>query len=746
MNLACFGRKALFFTTFLAILASVSSDFARAAIMGVEGMVATNVQELIDGDPASVSSDEESGDSSADFPLSAATEVASTDLGGELIAMGRGIGVFEDPTRLDEPNPQEFALETACYSNAVDVTYLVTSETREARTVLFTTPGNPLAEPEIEFRRDGTRQIDSRFFISGAIVIWTLDLDSDDDGLPDQTLDGLEAEVGFTVDHDGVSVPAFDTQLVIKGSGSSLDDSETSGPIVFEYVSLEELGALGVDDETLAILESVAEQGSMTIVVLPQQQHVYRYRVTADESLVLNASITARIRNVPNGSGVAIAIGRPFSELADFIEEAIEGVNGGSIETSLNRLIETRDVGVIVSPRDTGGGLGGAMCGAFGVELYAMLMFVALNVGLMSVRMLPLRMHTLARQAAGRMRTLVSTILMLTVLQSSVCGNDGLRALPTDGVFPITPHDTDEQAREAAQFNPILCARECVPYTDMCQCNQMGLGSLVLGWRGPVLRKDDRTYNLGDLLNVFTTAHVNQSDIYRLSQDQPNWHAFASQLVSDNTLYRSAQRWAFISEDDPNDGFYTWYPDCDCCASHRVVWNEQIGSTRRIEAATPVFLRTAAPLSSAQAIATYKAVERAPLSFLLEADQSRVSHPLVRAEIKNAHIDSRGLNLYYLVDYCVDGACFWIYVHEQLRDAGTRDAYVVTQYYSPSKNVFRVMAGIDYLIPVHNRHDTFVALVVVTSLVYHDGNMTTPATVFRESLSVNRLVAERLAR
>ena len=71
-----------------------------------------------------------------------------------------------------------------------------------------------------------------------------------------------------------------------------------------------------------------------------------------------------------------MAIGRPFSELADFIEEAIDGVNGTAIETSMNRLIETRDVGVIAP--NPGRPTLGAMCGAFGAELYAAMMCLGL--------------------------------------------------------------------------------------------------------------------------------------------------------------------------------------------------------------------------------------------------------------------------------------------------------------------------------------------------------------------------------
>ena len=119
---------------------------AVAAIISFDARVATTVQELMDGEPASVSSDDtQLADDASNLPLLALADLNSTDLDGVLVSVGQGFSEFRDPTRLDQPNPEEFALEAGCYSNAESVSYLVTASAVEERTIVFTTAGSPLA-------------------------------------------------------------------------------------------------------------------------------------------------------------------------------------------------------------------------------------------------------------------------------------------------------------------------------------------------------------------------------------------------------------------------------------------------------------------------------------------------------------------------------------------------------------------------------------------------------------------------
>jgi hypothetical protein len=345
------------------MLAAICALTARAlgAVVAVDASVVTAVQELIDGQPASVSADDDSRNANgSNLPLLAAADVVSTDLEGSLVAHGRGFATFADPTRLDQPNPEELALETACFSNAESVSYLVTASAVETRTLRF-------ARSEVTFASDGTRDVESSVFVSGAIVFWSAD--------PGADLGGMSSEISVIVSRGGVEAPLFQTSLVVQGDGQGGVASEADGPIEFETIGLNELADRGVDEATIGILQQVADQGVLIVLAIPLQEHTYRYIARANEPFELSAKLEAHIRNAPNGTGVAVAVGRPFSELADFIEQGLPGVKGESLQRAVNDSVAARAGGGHMAPSD-----GTARdvprwtpCGALGGEALLML-------------------------------------------------------------------------------------------------------------------------------------------------------------------------------------------------------------------------------------------------------------------------------------------------------------------------------------------------------------------------------------
>jgi hypothetical protein len=360
------------------LVVAAGSPKADAAILNTSGVTTVDVQEFLDGMPASFSAVETAfPEGAAELPINASTRVESTDLDELLVAIGQGFSELGDPMRLNQPNPEELSLEVACYSNAGNVRYTVTGSVMETRTVVFTSPGSAVAPPEIEFRSDGTREIESSVFLSGAMMIWTPDLDEDNDGLPDGSLDDLLAEVSFTVmrpdteDESAEGESLFRTSFTIRGAGDAVESPDVVGPIVHELITLDELIAGGLDAATAAMLTEIEAEGSLTIIAFPMQEHRYRYVVRADEAFELVATMDAMIRNVPGGSGVAVALGRPFTQLIEFVESALAGSNGESVEKALNDAVAARDIGLV--PTGGSNGLGRRiLCGAFGAELMAM--------------------------------------------------------------------------------------------------------------------------------------------------------------------------------------------------------------------------------------------------------------------------------------------------------------------------------------------------------------------------------------
>jgi hypothetical protein len=346
------------------MLAAICALAARAlgAVVAVDASVVTAVQELIDGQPASVNADDDSRNADgSNLPLLAAADMVSTDLEGSLVAQGRGFATFADPTRLNQPNPEELALETACFSNAESVSYLVTASVIETRTLRF-------ARSEVAFASDGTREVESSVFLSGAIVFWS--------GEPGTDWGGMSSEISFVVSRGGVEAPLFQTSLVVQENGEGGVTPLTDGPIRFETIALDELAGRGVDEATIGILQHVADQGLLIVLAIPRQEHIYRYVARANEPFELSAKLEARIRNAPNGTGVAVAMGRPFSELANFIEQGLPGVKGESLERAVNDSVAARAGG---GPMASSDGTARDVprwtpCGALGGEVLLMVL------------------------------------------------------------------------------------------------------------------------------------------------------------------------------------------------------------------------------------------------------------------------------------------------------------------------------------------------------------------------------------
>src|SRR5262245_22062193 len=108
-----------FFWALGALIFAGAADRAACAVLATNAVVSTTVQELIDGVPGSVNNDRKQlGVDVTEPPLEVFADLVSTDLNGQLESLGQGYGRFSDPTLSTQANPQEFAIEVECYSNA----------------------------------------------------------------------------------------------------------------------------------------------------------------------------------------------------------------------------------------------------------------------------------------------------------------------------------------------------------------------------------------------------------------------------------------------------------------------------------------------------------------------------------------------------------------------------------------------------------------------------------------------------
>ena len=69
----------------------------------------------------------------------------------------------------------------------------------------------------------------------------------------------------------------------------------------------------------------------------------------------------------PEGTGVAVAVGRPFENLATFIEEGLPGTDGQTVQRSINQAVAKRAYDGVSATTTSVATY--PVCGAFGGEL-----------------------------------------------------------------------------------------------------------------------------------------------------------------------------------------------------------------------------------------------------------------------------------------------------------------------------------------------------------------------------------------
>lgn len=325
-------RMRWFFAVFMIGAIWSFSATSPAAVVGTRATVSGSVQELIADVPASVNGDSrEFPAEGVTLPLSATAAVTSTDLNGALAGFGSASCRFLDPARLDDPNPQEFAVEVGCFSNIEMVSYDVTSRADEFRTVVFD-------RADVGVRPGASHEIESRVYLSGAVVAWTTD---------GAAMDSIHGELRVSVTREEDDSLLFETTLTLDG-----DSADSTGAIRFERVELDELAALGVDEASLAVLRQVDVGGGLVVLAIPPQEHAYTYTVTIDEPSTLHARLETTINNRPDGTGVAVALGSPFQDLASLIGTALPGVDGERLQKSVNQAVARRALGFVAAQDD----------------------------------------------------------------------------------------------------------------------------------------------------------------------------------------------------------------------------------------------------------------------------------------------------------------------------------------------------------------------------------------------------------
>lgn len=268
---------------------------AAAEITSIAGFVEAFIQEFAGGQEGNRTRATDSFPTTqSELPLQViatfGTEVASAPSAAAVAAQ------FADPRDLDQPNPEEFAINLTLHSLASDVRYDARAVSQETRGVLFS-PG------EIAGTAEGDElTLTGRLFLDGALAIAARDATRD--------LTGAGAVVKVTVQQIGDSDPpttVFSGEVSFTGSTAGQTQVGASGDFPTSALIFTDLSALDDDLDVFRLL------------VIPGVAIDYTFTAVVGEPLTLRATVEVEAANLEDNVRVAVVLGAPTDTITDVL-------------------------------------------------------------------------------------------------------------------------------------------------------------------------------------------------------------------------------------------------------------------------------------------------------------------------------------------------------------------------------------------------------------------------------------------
>jgi hypothetical protein len=327
--------------TIVALLVLWSVTVAPADITSLSGSVAATVHEFRVGGQGNVDQASDSYPGTSELPLQVVARLISESPDE---AAGMAAAQFADPTELNQPNPEEFAINLTLDSISANIRYTGEATSQEMRTVLF-------GEAELGQPAGTSVALVGRLFLDGVLVVFSV--------APDRDLTGAYVCLRVTVVQQ---VTGQEDQTVFSGSvelsGGPGGTSTTASSGQFPTASL-----ILTD---LSVLPD--SYGVLYMLVLPDLAIDYDYQATVGEAFTLQATVEVEAGNLADGVGVVALLGTP----TDTFEEVVTLTQGQAAAAKLLSTIEKeRDEpsGQLAFPdQSTFAPPLFGLCGTFGLE------------------------------------------------------------------------------------------------------------------------------------------------------------------------------------------------------------------------------------------------------------------------------------------------------------------------------------------------------------------------------------------
>ncbi len=280
---------------------------APAAVTAFSGSAEVEVVERIDG--ASGATDREAlafPEDTSNLPLQpVAVLIDSEELAAAAVA-----AQFADPTLLDQPNPEEFALNFAASSISEATSHEINALLRESRSITFTSEELGVANG-VERTFIGTWFVDAVFAIVG------------EEGAGDLTGADIDLEIDVIQTTATGSQTVFSGALALRGGIGGVVTVNAIGDIPPNQV-------LALNLPTL-----LDEFGAVSFVSIPNQQFDYTYDAVVGEPFELTTELRVRGATRPDGAAVAGIIGTPIEQIADIVAITQSLTAGEKLEAAM---------------------------------------------------------------------------------------------------------------------------------------------------------------------------------------------------------------------------------------------------------------------------------------------------------------------------------------------------------------------------------------------------------------------------
>lgn len=278
--------------TIVALLVLSAVAVAPADITCINGSVAATVHEFRVGAQGDMDQASDSYPGTGELPLQVIARLIS-EFPDE--AAGMAAAQFADPTELDQPNPEEFAINLTLSSISANIRYTGEASSREVRGILY-------SEAELGQPAGTSVPLVGRLFLDGALVVFSATADRD--------LTGAYVRLRVTVVKQVTGQEdetVFSGSVELNGGLAGTATTASSGQFPTAAAVLTDLSALPDEFEALHLL------------VLPDLAIDYDYQATVGEKLTLQATVEVEAANLADAVGVVALIGTPTDTFTEVI-------------------------------------------------------------------------------------------------------------------------------------------------------------------------------------------------------------------------------------------------------------------------------------------------------------------------------------------------------------------------------------------------------------------------------------------